>query len=60
MTVVVNSNSTPEEINTALEALQNANDKEPKKHFNAFKYCGVVDLKEDPLLIQKAMRDEWE
>jgi len=24
------------------------------------KYCGVIKLKNDPLAIQKAMRDEWE
>ena len=24
------------------------------------KYCGVVKFKEDPLAIQKKMRDEWE
>ncbi len=24
------------------------------------KYCGVIKLREDPLKIQKKMRDEWE
>jgi hypothetical protein len=24
------------------------------------KYCGVIKLKEDPLVIQKKMRDEWQ
>lgn len=24
------------------------------------KYCGVISLKEDPLVIQKRMRDEWD
>ena len=24
------------------------------------KYCGAVKLKEDPLAIQKQMRDEWQ
>ena len=23
------------------------------------KYCGVINLKEDPQVIQKKMRDEW-
>ncbi|MCC5921625.1 MAG: hypothetical protein LAT68_14495 [Cyclobacteriaceae bacterium] len=31
-----------------------------KKKFNAHKYCGVVKLKDDPISIQKKMRDEWE
>lgn len=24
------------------------------------KYCGIIKLKEDPLIIQRRMRDEWE
>ena len=28
--------------------------------FNAKKYNGIMDLKEDPLTIQKNLRDEWE
>jgi hypothetical protein len=28
--------------------------------FNAKKYNGVLKLKEDPLMIQKKLRDEWE
>lgn len=28
--------------------------------FNAKKYNGVLKLKEDPLSIQKKLRDEWE
>lgn len=27
---------------------------------DTLKYCGVINLKEDPLTIQKRMRDEWE
>ncbi|MFN4145068.1 MAG: hypothetical protein ACK4GN_04525 [Runella sp.] len=30
------------------------------KKLNAKKYVGVLKLKEDPLKIQKRMRDEWE
>ncbi|HEX4373904.1 MAG TPA: hypothetical protein VHZ50_11430 [Puia sp.] len=26
---------------------------------DALKYCGVITLKEDPLIIQKRLRDEW-
>jgi hypothetical protein len=28
--------------------------------FNAKKYNGILNLKEDPLTIQKNLRDEWE
>jgi hypothetical protein len=27
---------------------------------NTKKYCGVIALKEDPLEIQKKLRDEWQ
>jgi len=30
------------------------------KGVNALKYCGKIKLKEDPLLIQKKLRNEWE
>jgi len=30
------------------------------KGVDTHKYCGVIKLKEDPLEIQKRMRDEWE
>ncbi|MDB4919990.1 hypothetical protein [Mucilaginibacter sp.] len=28
--------------------------------FNAKKYNGIMNLKQDPLTIQKELRDEWE
>lgn len=28
--------------------------------FNAKKYNGILKLKEDPLAVQKKLRDEWE
>ena len=30
-----------------------------RKKLDAKKYCGVIKLKEDPLVIQKKLRDEW-
>ena len=30
------------------------------KGVDTHKYCGVIKLKEDPLIIQKRMWDEWE
>lgn len=36
-------------------------DKKPRKGFNAKKYNGALSsIKEDPLTIQKRLRDEWE
>jgi hypothetical protein len=31
-----------------------------RKKLDAKKYCGVIKLKKDPLVIQKRLRDEWE
>lgn len=30
------------------------------KGVNTLKYCGTIKLKEDPLLIQKKLRNEWQ
>jgi hypothetical protein len=30
-----------------------------KKGLDAYKYCGIISLKKDALLIQKELRDEW-
>ena len=30
------------------------------KGVNTLKYCGIIKLKEDPLLIQKKLRNEWQ
>lgn len=32
----------------------------PKKRMDARRYCGVIELREDPLLIQQKLRSEWE
>ena len=30
------------------------------KGVNTLKYCGALKIKEDPLAIQKRLRDEWQ
>lgn len=30
------------------------------KKLDAYKFCGVIKLKEDPMILQKQWRDEWE
>lgn len=42
------------------EVLNKQNPATNTKKLNAKKYVGVLKLKEDPLEIQKRMRDEWE
>ena len=34
-------------------------DIEKKRLFNAYKYCGVIKWKIEPLKYQKELRDEW-
>lgn len=54
MTLVIKRSSDKTSMDEILGAL-------PKtRNFNAHKYCGVLNLKPSPLVIQKAMRDEWE
>lgn len=31
-----------------------------RSSLDAYKYCGVITLAEEPLEIQKKLRDEWE
>jgi len=34
-------------------------DRQTKKGFDAKKFCGVLKVDEDPLVIQQRLRDEW-
>jgi hypothetical protein len=31
-----------------------------KRHIDLKKYCGIIIIKEEPLKLQKAWRNEWE
>ncbi len=54
MVTVIKKGFNKKELEKALTNLKS------KKKFDAYKYCGVIKLKEDPLKIQNRMRDEWE
>ncbi len=43
-----------------LKLLKELKQKAYNKGFDAYKYCGAIQIAEDPLEIQKRMRDEWE
>lgn len=62
MIVTITSRSSRREIEVALKKLhkKNGTGNKQKKVFDAYKYCGVIKLKEDPLTMQKKWRDEWE
>ncbi len=57
MVLVLNKGASKKEIeliNKKLSKLPSG------KKLDAKKFCGVIKLKEDPLAIQKRLRDEWE
>lgn len=57
MVTTIKKGATKEEIITFFEKL--TKNLQPKKSFDAFKFCGTIDFKEDGLEIQKRLRDEW-
>ena len=57
MVLVLNKGASKKEIdriNKKLSAIESG------KKLDVKKYCGVIKLKEDPLTIQRKLRDEWE
>jgi hypothetical protein len=57
MIAVLKQGSRSSVIHQVLRKLSTA---KSLKAVNAMKYCGVIQLQEKPLKIQKKMRDEWE
>jgi len=53
MVLVLKKGATKKEMQSIHKKLQN------QVGVNTKKYCGTIKLKEDPLTIQKKMRDEW-
>lgn len=59
MVIVIDRNSGLQEIEKTLNNLMDLSHNEKGKPIDAFKYCGIIKLDEDPLTIQKKMRNEW-
>ncbi len=57
MVLVLNKGASKKDIDLINKKL---NQIPSRKKLDAKKYCGVIKLKEDPLAIQKKLRDEWE
>jgi len=55
MVTVIKKGMRKKEIDSLLDRHKKLN----KKKIILEKYCGVIELKEDPLEIQKKLRDEW-
>ena len=43
-----------------IRSLLASHNRKKKKSIDLKKYCGVIELKEDPLKLQKKLREEWE
>lgn len=54
MVTVIEKGTDKKAIEKALSNSRSA------RKFDAYKYCGTIKLKEDPLEIQKRMRNKWE
>ena len=57
MALVLNKGASKKEIDAINEKLKRL---PSRKKLDVKKYCGIIKLKEDPLLIQKKLRDEWD
>ena len=57
MTLVLKKGASKQEMRALEEKLQQL---PARKQIDASKYSGTIQLKEDPLTIQKKLRDEWE
>jgi hypothetical protein len=54
MVTVINRNSSLKQISEMIQKML-----ESRKEHDAYKFCGVIKLKEKPLSIQKKLRNEW-
>ena len=57
MVTIIKSGTSKDKIKSLLA--RQKKEKKPKM-INLQKYCGILNLKEDPLTLQKKWRDEWE
>ena len=55
MVTVIKKDSSKESMNQVLKKLY----QKENKGFNAKRFCGVIQFKEDTLQIQKRLRGEW-
>jgi hypothetical protein len=56
MVTIIKKGTSKEKIKDIL----NRHARKRQRYIDLNKYCGVVKLTEDPLLLQKQWRDEWE
>ena len=56
MVTVIQKGTSKEKIQSILDQRK----RRRKKGVDLKKYCGLIQLKEDPVSLQKRWRDEWE
>lgn len=56
MTVIIKKGVDKKEFEKILNSFRQ---NKKAKGVNTLKYCGIIKLSKDPLIIQKEMRDEW-
>lgn len=56
MVVILKSGESKKNMQKLMEQLSKM---KSSKNFDAKKFCGVLKLKEDPLVLQKELRNEW-
>lgn len=60
MAIIFRPGMTREQIDALWKKARSGRRKRPvRKVPDIRQFCGVIKLKEDPLAIQKRMRDEW-
>jgi hypothetical protein len=60
MAIVFKPGMTPEQIAALWKKVRTGKRKRPvRKVPDIRQFCGVIKLKEDPMVIQQRMRDEW-
>jgi hypothetical protein len=56
MVTIIKKSAKKSEIDRILKS---SKAKRPKKSLNALKYCGILKITENPVQIQKKLRNEW-
>lgn len=63
MIIVIKKGSNQEDLKNSIAAMENSLKEftqKTNKGFDAHKFCGVLKLNEDALIIQKRLRSEWD
>lgn len=57
MVTILKKGTSRSRIEKILEKIKS---KKASKGIDAYKYCGIIELAEDPVEYQRKVRDEWD